>query len=751
MSGVPWRRWGGWALLGLVALLLMRGWWPPGVPVSPRQELLPEFSYAWLVREHLRQGTFLADWSPYEFAGFPWMRYVPYLLYYAVGGLSLLTGLPLEWAFRLCFWAAFTAGGVGAFAFVRRLTGSDLGALAAGVFYTLVPFHAHITVEVFAHAVGWALVPWTFLAYERVRRRGNWRGAAGFGALLALCPLVSIEYTLLLSLFLGVYLLWREAEGIRGGRWPWHDALAFFGVAGAVAVGLSAFIVVPGLLETRWVGIHAKHGAGAALHWDLLRDYAMPPQALLATLLRRLRVAWEVPVPAVYRSFSASAWYLGWVPLGLAGVGVLRPPRRGLGWLLGLLALLGLVRAAGPWLPGNVLLFLPAIGKLTPFRSLGLLAFSLAVLAGFGVAALARWSRGQRWGEVLALGAVALMAGELYGPAASAFVSWPAYFSPAEQEAYAWVQAQEGDFRVWEFPRDHRDEYLFTYSLPAMPRPRFGGYFDNGAPLHMWNLAMAATYPPGVLHPLTGPALRLYSTRFILLRQGRADFAEALAGFQALGYQVAWADGAVTVLEDPAWLPYARWRTEAVLFVGEGDPLEVLSPCLERGLLAVHVEPGALDRWRAEDLARFRAVVVDEATVPEEARRRLESLVGGGVTSLSAWEPGPAARAGGQAFLTWARPSPTEVQVRVRAEADGWLEVGESWYPHWRVEVDGQPARLLRTSVAFQGVWVPSGEHEVRFTYRWPAYMVGSWALSGVGWLGLLAGAVWPRRREGKG
>ncbi|MGQ9567866.1 MAG: hypothetical protein ACUVWW_07420 [Anaerolineae bacterium] len=749
MSRVAWRQWGCWALLGLLALVLMQGWWPPGVPMSPRRELLPEFSYAWLAREYLRQGRGLVDWSPYEFAGFPWLRFIPFPLYYGIGGLSLLSGLPLEWAFRLCFWGAFTLGGVGAFAFVRRLTGSDLGGLAAGVFYTLVPFHAHITVEVFAHAVGWAFVPWAFLVYERVRRSGNWHGAVVWGALLALFPMVSIEYTLLLSLFLGVYFLWREAEGVCRGRWPWWDSLAFLGTVGVVAAGLSAFVVVPGLLETRWVGIHAKHGSGAALHWDLLQGYAMPPQALLSALLQRLRVTWEVPQPAVYRSYSASAWYLGWIPLGLAGVGVLRPPSRGLGWLLGLLALLGLVRAAGPWLPGNALLFLPAIGKLPPFRSLGLLAFFLAVLVGFGVVALGRRSRSPRWGTVLALGAVALMLAELYGPAASAFVSWPAYFSPAEQEAYAWVQGQEGDFRVWEFPQDHRDEYLFTYSLPAMPRPRFGGYFDNGAPLSMWNLAMAATYPPGALHPLTGPALRLYSTRFVLLRQDRQNYAEALAGLRNLGYEVAFENGEVVVLEDRASLPYARWWSEAVLFVSGEDRLDALAPCLEQGLLLVHAEPGTLGSWRAEDLARFRAVVVDEA-VSEEVRERLKAVVGGRLVDLSAWEPGPAARGAEEAVLEWDRPGPTEVRVRVRAGADGWLEIGESWYPHWQAEVDGRPARLLRTDVAFQGVWTPAGEHEVRFFYRWPASIWGSFALSGLGWVGLVVYGLRARRREGR-
>ncbi|MGC8839730.1 MAG: hypothetical protein ACP5UM_15115, partial [Anaerolineae bacterium] len=185
----------------------------------------------------------------------------------------------------------------------------------------------------------------------------------------------------------------------------------------------------------------------------------------------------------------------------------------------------------------------------------------------------------------------------------------------------------------------------------------------------------------------------------------------------------------------------------AVLFVGEGDPLEVLQPCLERGLLPVHVEPGALARWGEEDLARFRAVVVDETTVPEGTRERLEAAVADGIQALSAWEPGPAAGPGGRATLAWTRPSPTEVQVHVRTEADGWLEVAESWYPHWGVEVDGRPARLLRTSVAFQGVWVPAGEHEVRFVYRWPAYLWGSLALSGLGWLACLGGSLWGWRR----
>ncbi|MGQ9585011.1 MAG: hypothetical protein ACUVXG_06375, partial [Anaerolineae bacterium] len=453
---------GCWVLMGVLVVFLMRGWWPPGVPISPRREIVPEFGYAWLAREHLRQGWFLTDWSPYEFAGFPWLRYIPYPIYYVVGGLSLLAGVSLEWVYRGVFWATFVLAGAGAFEYVHGLTRSYLGGLAAGIVYVLMPFHTHVTVEVFTHSLGWALVPWPFLLYERVRGRRGWPGWVALGALLAFFPLTGIEYTLLLSVFLGVYLCWREAEGVlREGR-PWRESVALFAVVGAVAVGCSAFIVVPGLLETSLVGIHAKHASGAAMRWDLLREYAMPPQALLATLLQRLRVRLPVSLPAVYRSYQAMAWYLGWSVLGLAVLGALRPPRRGLGWLVGGLALLGVVRAGGPWIPGNVLLYLPVIGKLTPFRSLGMVVFFLAVLAGFGTTALHQWGQ-KRWkGRALAGVALCLVVAELWRPAAGAFVSWPAYFSPAEQKAYHWVEAQPGDFRVWEFPQDHRDEYLFT-------------------------------------------------------------------------------------------------------------------------------------------------------------------------------------------------------------------------------------------------------------------------------------------------
>ena len=50
--------------------------------------------------------------------------------------------------------------------------------------------------------------------------------------------------------------------------------------------------------------------------------------------------------------------------------------------------------------------------------------------------------------------------------------------------------------------------------------------------------------------------------------------------------------------------------------------------------------------------------------------------------------------------------------------AGGILVVHEAYYPGWVAEVDGQPARILRTNVLFRGVEVGEGRHRVVFRFE---------------------------------
>lgn len=61
--------------------------------------------------------------------------------------------------------------------------------------------------------------------------------------------------------------------------------------------------------------------------------------------------------------------------------------------------------------------------------------------------------------------------------------------------------------------------------------------------------------------------------------------------------------------------------------------------------------------------------------------------------------------------------SAAKLTVRVQAAGASLLVVTNTWYPGWTATVDGAPADVVRTDVAFQGVRVPAGEHEVRLGY----------------------------------
>ena len=60
----------------------------------------------------------------------------------------------------------------------------------------------------------------------------------------------------------------------------------------------------------------------------------------------------------------------------------------------------------------------------------------------------------------------------------------------------------------------------------------------------------------------------------------------------------------------------------------------------------------------------------------------------------------------------------SDVVVRVNAPAAGFVVLADTYYPGWRVRVDGVDASLLRANHSMRAVRVPAGAHEVRFRYE---------------------------------
>ncbi|WP_291654361.1 hypothetical protein [Bosea sp. (in: a-proteobacteria)] len=60
----------------------------------------------------------------------------------------------------------------------------------------------------------------------------------------------------------------------------------------------------------------------------------------------------------------------------------------------------------------------------------------------------------------------------------------------------------------------------------------------------------------------------------------------------------------------------------------------------------------------------------------------------------------------------------TTVTLAAETARGGYLVLNDVWHHWWQVEIDGQPAELLRANVLFRAVIVPPGKSTVRFVFR---------------------------------
>ncbi|MDE2993637.1 MAG: YfhO family protein, partial [Chloroflexota bacterium] len=90
----------------------------------------------------------------------------------------------------------------------------------------------------------------------------------------------------------------------------------------------------------------------------------------------------------------------------------------------------------------------------------------------------------------------------------------------------------------------------------------------------------------------------------------------------------------------------------------------------------------------------------------------------GGAVGVSRWQI--AGQDGGAASgaATLVVEEPERIIVETDAARPGILVLTDTFYPGWRVTVDGAPASLLQANYLFRGVHVPAGAHRIEFTYH---------------------------------
>ncbi|MFN8612505.1 MAG: YfhO family protein [Vulcanimicrobiota bacterium] len=194
------------------------------------------------------------------------------------------------------------------------------------------------------------------------------------------------------------------------------------------------------------------------------------------------------------------------------------------------------------------------------------------------------------------------------------------------------------------------------------------------------------------------------------------------------------------------WSNHPLWNVLGVGLIAQNGalpPWAGLEP-LEPGL-GLFRNPRALARvymtgrteWVADADQALRRLVAD----PEQAAQL--SLISGPGPAPSA-EHTPEYRIGALDI------QPNRVRVEVEQRGDGLLVLSDAFWPGWRVFVDGRASTLYSVHGGLQrGVWLTSGRHAVEFSY-WPASLTWGLLISGLcgGLLGLGLGiSLWKARR----
>jgi hypothetical protein len=183
-------------------------------------------------------------------------------------------------------------------------------------------------------------------------------------------------------------------------------------------------------------------------------------------------------------------------------------------------------------------------------------------------------------------------------------------------------------------------------------------------------------------------------------------------------------------------------------------------------VMAVPPHPGAMPRanvplfldtqlYECDPAATRVRVLKPWALVEPDIRRQIDLLLrpdfdAHHVVLLRAEPPAPAGTVGPPVapFARFTKDANNEVDIDAGVGAEGgFLVLADTFDDDWHVEVDGQPAPVLRANAIYRAVRLVPGQHTVRFRYR-PRFVYYGGGISLATAAGLGAVLILSRRRR---
>lgn len=623
--------------------------------------------------------------------------------------LSLPWGFPPR-AMEFEVLAHLSLAGIFTFLFVRKLLGSDLAGVGAAFVYALGGYATSYPMEQNHILESATWLPLILLFVEMAFRDGKVMWYVGAGMWLGLCLLAGHPQTAMyMVICLGLFWLWRLATH----RLAVHLlGPVYLGLtAGAIAMPqIAPFVELAGL-STRSAMAYATSAAGLA------------PKELWALL---------APVQA-----GNSGLYVGLFALALAPLGFVLPRlRRELFFwaALAALAVLFALGSQGPIFPALYGL-IPGLGLVRQQERM-LVVFSLAVgvLAGGGLQALAERGRiAAAAGLVLvAVVGAGLFAAQSSLPAAVVDVAPRLAMIAGAGAALLAVAAL--------LPARGRVAavavlgllLLDLWTAPVHTAVEPGRGATTPAPDGITKFLLARVAEPG-------PLFRV-SSEGLLPGDGNAGIffdLEDLVGSTPMTLATYY-----DMMQEVPELTW--WRMMDVRYV-------VTRRTITHGALALVMQQVGLNLY--ELYGRMpRAWLVHRAAVvdsPAEARAALKAadfapqstaVVEGGIEISDAAIPSQ---------VRVSEIGPTTMRLQVQSAAEGYVLIGQNYYPGWTAYVDGRPADVLRANGWQPAIPVSPGAHSITFFYFPGSFLAG--LLLSLGCVGLLAFGLARLPREAPG
>lgn len=89
------------------------------------------------------------------------------------------------------------------------------------------------------------------------------------------------------------------------------------------------------------------------------------------------------------------------------------------------------------------------------------------------------------------------------------------------------------------------------------------------------------------------------------------------------------------------------------------------------------------------------------------------------------------------------------VDLKVNMKEDGYLVFSDTYYPGWRAYIDHMETKIYKTNGIFKGIYIPKGEHNIRFRFLPNSFLIGA-IISGLTFIILIVFLAIPFKKNRK-